>query len=93
MRTTDIALSVKRLVKFEGSGALRAFCDLAVGDLVLIKGMRVFEGKKGLFVSMPRHQGKDTKWYDVVESLTDEFKDEASRIVLEAYQREIDANL
>ena len=86
MEPTGGALAVKRLVKFEGEGSLRAFCDIAIGEQFLVKGLRVVEGKNGLFVSMPRQQGKDHKWYDSVMPLTKEAKQEVGRVVLEAYQ-------
>ena len=81
------AVEVKRLVKFDGEGSLRAFCDLAIGEQVLVKGVRVVKGRHGLFVSMPREQGKDHKWYDSVTLLTDETKTAVTRVVLEAYQQ------
>ena len=81
-------LSVKRMVRFDGEGSLKAFCDLAIGEMLLVKGLRVVEGKNGLFVSMPRQQGKDAKWYESVVALTKEAKDEVSRVVLGAYQQE-----
>jgi stage V sporulation protein G len=52
---------------------------------VLIKGLRIVEGEKGLFVSMPREEGKDGKWYNTVIPLKREIKDEIERLVLEAY--------
>ena len=82
---TDLA--VKRLIKFDGDGSLKAYCDLAIGSVFLIKGLRVVEGKHGLFVSMPRQQGKDNKWYDSVVALTKEAKTEVGKVVLEAYQQ------
>ena len=82
-------LAVKRLVRFDGDGSVKAYCDLAVGESFLIKGVRVVKGKNGLFVSMPRQQGKDTKWYDSVVALTKEAKNEVGRVVLGAYQEEI----
>ena len=88
MNSLEAKLSVERMVRFEGEGSLKAFCDLAIGEMLLVKGLRVIEGKKGLFVSMPRQQGKDAKWYESVTALTKEAKDEVSRVVLEAYQRE-----
>lgn len=80
-------LSVKRLVTFDSEGPLKAYCDLAIGDLFLVKGLRVVKGRNGLFVSMPRQQGKDAKWYDSVVALTKEAKDEVGRVVLEAYEQ------
>jgi len=89
MQSTAAEFLVKRLVKFEGNGSVKAYCDLAVGDLFLLKGLRVVAGKKGLFVSMPRQLGKDGKWYDHVVVLTDETKGEVGRVVLAAYQQEL----
>jgi len=83
----EMELSVKRLVKFDGEGSLKAYCDLAIGDQFLVKGLRVVQGKNGLFVSMPREQGKDQKWYDNVVLLTDKAKTDVNRVVLDAYQQ------
>lgn len=92
MEDAAIDLRVKRLLTFNGEGTLRAFCDLAVGDYFLIKGLRLVDGKNGLFVSMPRHQGKDGRWYDGVVPLTREVKAAVERVVLTAYQQEAKAD-
>lgn len=81
------ALSVKRLIRFDGTGSLKAYCDIAISDQFLIKGLRVVQGKNGLFVSMPREQGKDHKWYDSVVALTKEAKQAVGKTVLEAYEQ------
>ena len=88
MESSVTDLTVKRLVKFDGEGALKAYCDLGVGSHFLIKGLRVVEGKNGTFVSMPRQQTKGGKWFDSVEVLSKGTKEEIDRIVLEAYQQE-----
>ena len=88
MARAEVDVSVKRLVKFGGEGSLKAFCDLAIGERFLVKGLKVVEGKHGLFVSMPRQQGKDRKWYDSVVALNREAKDEVDRVVLEAYRQD-----
>ena len=79
-------LSVKRMVVFNGEGSLKAFCDLAIGEMFLIRGVRVIEGKQGLFVSMPRQQGKDGKWYETVAMLSKEVNAEVKKVLLEEYQ-------
>ncbi len=81
-------LSVKRMIVFDGEGSLKAFCDLAVGGLFLIRGLRVVEGKNGLFVTMPRQQGKDGKWYDSVSTSTKKAQEAVSQVVLESYKKE-----
>ena len=86
MENGGTGLAVKRLVRFDGGGTVRAYCDVAIAGAFLIKGLRVVEGKNGLFVSMPRQQGKDHKWYDSVVALTKEAKTDVGRVVLEAYE-------
>ena len=81
-----VDVAVKRINRFEGNGTLKAFCDVAVAEAFLIKGIRVVEDKKGLFVSMPREEGKDGQWYDNVVPLTKEARQQLSEVVLAAYQ-------
>ena len=88
MAAVDAGLTVERLVKFDGEGSLKAFCDLAIGKAFLVKGLRVVNGKNGLFVSMPRQKGKDANWYDIVMAMTKEAKAEVGRVVLEAYNHQ-----
>ena len=85
MLKEDLKLGVSRIHKLDGSGTTKAFCDLSILDNFVIKGVRVVEGEKGLFVSMPREEGKDGKWYNTVTLLNREVKNEIEKVVLEAY--------
>ena len=84
--TQQVEVAVKRINKLDGTGALKAFCDVTVGESLLIKGLRVVEGKNGVFVSMPQEQGKDGNWYDTVIPLTKETRQQISQLVLSAYE-------
>ena len=81
-----LTFTVSRLYKLEGEGAMRAFADVAINDSLLIRGLRVVEGQKGIFVSMPKQQGKDSKWYDTIRPLSTQVRDEISDAVLKAYK-------
>ena len=81
----DLKLEVARIHKLDGTTATKAFCDLSVLDSFVIKGLRIVEGEKGLFVSMPSEAGKDGKWYKTVLPLNKEVMDEIEKLVLEAY--------
>ena len=85
MNTEELKLAVAKLHKLAGTGPTKAFCDLSILNSFIIKGLRVVEGEKGLFVSMPREEGKDGKWYNTVIPLKREVKDEIEKLVLEAY--------
>lgn len=81
----DNAISVSRIYKLDTDSKLKAFADVSFSGVV-IKGFSVVNGEKGLFVSMPRHQGKDGKWYNTVYPSTKELKQQLAEVVLEAYK-------
>ncbi len=69
----------------EGNNNTRAFVELAVNDSLLIKGIRVVHGERGLFVSMPAELGKDERWYERVRCLNRDVQAQITQKVLEAY--------
>jgi stage V sporulation protein G len=78
-------LRVVRLHRFDGDSKTKAFVDVGIGDFI-VKGVRVVQGEKGLFLGMPREQGKDGKWYDSFFPATKEARDNLAVVVLAAYQ-------
>ena len=81
-----LEFKVKRIYRLEGDESTKAFVDLVVNDGLLVKGLRIVNGQKGLFVSMPREQGKDSKWYDTIRPLNKGIQQEISSAVLSAYE-------
>ncbi len=79
------AIKVERMHKLEGDGSTKAFCDITLFDAFTAKGLRVVEGKEGLFLSMPREQGRDGKWYDTFHPISAEFRKGLQELVLEHY--------
>jgi len=85
---TKPVVKVERIHKLDGEGSTKAFCDLMILDTFLVKGLRVVEGKEGLFMSMPRQQGKDGKWYDTVCPMSKEIRKGLEKMVIDEYQAE-----
>ncbi len=81
-------ISVERIYRLPENGPVKAFVDLTIDNALLIKGIRILDGKKGLFVSMPQEQGKDKRWYDLIRCLDPEFKKQLDEKVLSAYDNE-----
>lgn len=81
----DNAIQVSRIYRVDGDSKLKAFVDVSLGGIV-VKGLRIVDGSNGLFVSMPRHQGKDGRWYSTVYPTTKEIQKELSDLVLAAYK-------
>lgn len=80
-------VEVSRLHRLDGESKTKAFVDITLGDFV-IKGLRVVEGEKGLFVSMPQEKGKDGKWYDTFSPKSKEVRQELADLILEVYRQE-----
>lgn len=67
---------------------LRAFASINIDDELVIKNIKVVEGKKGLFVSYPAEKGSDGEYYDQVYPLNKETRDYIEETILEAYEKE-----
>ncbi|MDD5432709.1 MAG: SpoVG family protein [Candidatus Omnitrophica bacterium] len=81
----DSEIQVSRIHKLDGESKTKAFVDISLGGIV-VKGLRIVDGVNGLFVSMPRRQGKDGKWYNTVYPVSKEMHQELSELVLAAYK-------
>jgi len=77
-------IEVARMYRMDNGSNLKAFADVVIGE-VLVKGVRVVEGDRGLYVSLPKSQGKDGKWYPTVTLVDKSMQGELQSIVLEAY--------
>ena len=58
---------------YSGTSNTKAFIDLKLDDTLVIKGLTLVEGKKGLFLSFPSKKGKDGKYYNSIYSLDKEW--------------------
>lgn len=58
---------------YTGNSKTKAFIDLTLDDTLIIKGLRLVDGKDGLFLSFPSTKGKDGKYYNSVYYLDKEW--------------------
>ncbi|MFH0753083.1 MAG: septation protein SpoVG family protein [Candidatus Omnitrophota bacterium] len=80
---SNITFKVEKMYRLPDAGNLKAFADVTINDVLVIRGVRVIEGKKGLFVSMPQEQGKDNKWYDQIVCRSTEVYNQLAQTVLD----------
>ncbi len=81
----DKDLKVVRLFRLEGDSKVKAFVDVAIGEYV-VKGLRLVEGKKGLFLAMPQERSKDGKYYHTFHPETEDAQKALEMTVMAAYQ-------
>ncbi len=83
--SADLNLEVVRLYRFNGDSKTKAFVDIAIDDFI-VKGLRIVQGQKGLFLAMPQEKAKDGKWYNAFYPKTKEARENLNEVVLAAYQ-------
>lgn len=81
-----IKVTVNRFHKLAKSGSLKAYADITLNDILIVKGVRIVDSKNGLFMSMPQNKGKDNRWFDIVYPVTPEARDALQTQVLKAYR-------
>ena len=65
---------------------LCAFANITFDNCFVVRGLKVLEGSKGLFVVMPSRKVKGDDYRDVAHPVTAEFKDYIQQEVLKAYE-------
>jgi len=85
MSVENLDIKVIKIHRLGQESRLKAFVDLGINDALLIKGLRIVEGKKGLFVSMPVEKGRNERWYERVRCLNQDVRFLIAQKVLDAY--------
>ncbi len=68
-------------------GRLKAYATIVFDNAFIIRDLKVIEGHKGLFVSMPSRKRKDGTFRDVVHPLNPETRRLIEERVIDEYNR------
>lgn len=83
-----------RIDRMVNTGNVKAIASVSLDGMFVVKNLKVMDGKKGLFVSMPQetYPGKDgqKKYSNTFFALTNSAKMALQESVLQAYQQQID---
>lgn len=69
------------------SGRLKAYVTIVFEDIFIIRDLKVIEGYKGLFVSMPSRRRKDGSFRDIVHPLNSETRKMIEECVIEEFKK------
>ena len=81
---TDFISDIRVFPVEDGNGIL-ANVSVTFGGVFVVTGLKIIDGKKGAFVSMPQYKYKG-EWKDSCFPITADFREELSEAVLEAYE-------
>lgn len=70
---------------YDGNSKTKAFIELCLDETLIIKGMTLVEGPKGLFLSFPSTKGKDGKYYNSIYSMDKEFTGQLEEACIKKY--------
>lgn len=82
---TNTALFSNIRINLANKETLRAMATVKVMDAIFLTGLRVIDGKKGLFVSMPSKKETNGEYKDIFFPASKEMRDQLQAAVLEAY--------
>lgn len=85
-----------KIDRMVNKGNVKAIASISLDGMYVIKGLKVMDGRKGLFVSMPQesYPGQDgkTKYSNLFFALTNMARENLQTAVLDAYQLKLDPN-
>jgi stage V sporulation protein G len=84
MEITEIRFSMRNEEK------LRAFANVTFDNSFVIRGLKVINGSRGYFVSMPSRRRPDGTYQDMAHPINTEMRRHLEQAVLEAYNREVE---
>ena len=71
----------------ENNTNLKAMVILEVEDCLVINSVKIVEGKKGLFVSMPQYKNKNGDYQDIVYPNSKEKRNSLTALILAEYEK------
>lgn len=85
--TQSLEIAVLKIHRVNDS-KIKAFVDVTINDCLLIKGIRIIQGKNGLFISLPVVKaGAQDRWYEQVRCLNEDVRQTLTSKILAAYER------
>lgn len=83
MEITEVRVSLR------DEERLKAFANVTFDNCFVVRSLKVINGPKGLFISMPSRKLKDGTHRDMAHPINTEMRSTLERVVLEAYQKEL----
>ncbi|MET1125116.1 MAG: SpoVG family protein [Archaeoglobaceae archaeon] len=75
-----------RIYRVKGKGAVKAYASVSLDNEFVVKGIKVLENEKGLWVGMPGRKMRDGSFQDVFHPTTREAREKIVNAVLKAYR-------
>ncbi|HDH58144.1 MAG: septation regulator SpoVG [Deltaproteobacteria bacterium] len=69
---------------------LKAFVNITFDDVFVVRGLKVIQGNKGLFVCMPSRKLSDGSYKDIAHPINNDFRQKLEQLILQKYNRVVE---
>ncbi len=73
--------------KVNTENGLKGFASVNFDDVFVVHGIRLVEGKDGLFLSFPAVVRDEGKYFDIAHPISSEFREVLTKKIIEAYTK------
>ncbi len=73
-------------VKLADEDKLKGFVNVTFDNCFVVRGVKIINGVKGLFVAMPNRKHVDGSFRDIAHPVNKEMRDVIEKTILKAYQ-------
>lgn len=77
--------------KVNTENGLKAFASVNFEDVFVVHGIRLVEGKDGLFLSFPAVVRNEGKYFDIAHPISSDFRETLTQEIIKAYENAEDA--
>jgi stage V sporulation protein G len=70
---------------------LKAFVNITFDDVFVVRGLKVIQGKQGLFVCMPSLKLNDGTYKDIAHPISNDFRQKIEELILSRYQEMLES--
>jgi stage V sporulation protein G len=79
-------------VTLRNEDKLKGFANVTFDNAFVIRGMKIIQGNKGYFVSMPSRRRPDGTHQDIAHPVNSDMRRQIEKKVLKAYERELEVH-
>lgn len=73
------------------NGRLKAYATVVFDDCFIVRDLKVIEGEKGLFISMPSRRRKDGSFRDIVHPLNADTRKMIEDSIIKEYTKAVES--
>jgi len=86
LKVVDMKITEVKVYPAKEGGRLKAYATVVFDDCFIVRDLKIIEGHKGLFVSMPSRRRKDGTFRDIVHPLNSETRTQIEEHIVNEYK-------